>query len=522
MKSLKITLALAVSAILLSASALAEVSVSSNEVLFMPPAVANFYSMEVRIVGPSGDVVLHQQSYGEEVSWACDDCLDGTYSYEARTAVKVGEKDTGEGLKPVLQVQEVESGRFTSEGGILSPVETPQLDNAANGLFRHNLVTALLNWLVPSAHAADIWINDPTPTIYFDDTQDEDTTPSFDWDLWCDGGTSNTDRNNFCYFRDWENGQRSAFYLKSGASYLYTGIGTGSPSASLHIATPQSPKVLFDSSSTDFTIGVYDDIGFSITHNSWGPTGQVLTIENDLGMSLYPGLGIWESDPEVPLHVGSHDGKSAELIVENTIAPTAAGDVEMFALENTGNKIVRFKIQAGGSGSRWTFDNEPTYNAGSGIRSGRFRIAKVGTGVAEFSVDGYGHGRFHGNSYAMNHVNTCARDAKTDFQSLNERDILAKVMQLPLSQWRYKQEAQDARHIGPVAEDFQEVFGLGDGKHISTVDADGVALAAIKAIKAEKDAEIVALKEENRALAERLEALEELVLGRQKVALIMQ
>jgi hypothetical protein len=39
------------------------------------------------------------------------------------------------------------------------------------------------------------------------------------------------------------------------------------------------------------------------------------------------------------------------------------------------------------------------------------------------------------------------------------------------------------RHLGPTAQDFYEVFGLGDDdKYISTVDADGVALAAIQAL----------------------------------------
>ncbi|MFV1981316.1 MAG: hypothetical protein ACC655_09205, partial [Rhodothermia bacterium] len=38
-------------------------------------------------------------------------------------------------------------------------------------------------------------------------------------------------------------------------------------------------------------------------------------------------------------------------------------------------------------------------------------------------------------------------------------------------------------HIGPMAEDFFESFGLGgDERYIGTVDADGVALAAIQGL----------------------------------------
>ena len=59
-----------------------------------------------------------------------------------------------------------------------------------------------------------------------------------------------------------------------------------------------------------------------------------------------------------------------------------------------------------------------------------------------------------------------------------------------------------------MAEDFQAIFDLGDGKHISTVDTAGIALAAIQGLRQEKDAEILALKSE---LAEIKRILQELV-----------
>jgi hypothetical protein len=70
-----------------------------------------------------------------------------------------------------------------------------------------------------------------------------------------------------------------------------------------------------------------------------------------------------------------------------------------------------------------------------------------------------------------------------------------------------------------VAQDFQAAFAVGpDDKHIATVDADGVALAAIQGLnqKLEEElhlrgAEIDSLKTRNRALEERLTALEKLV-----------
>ena len=46
--------------------------------------------------------------------------------------------------------------------------------------------------------------------------------------------------------------------------------------------------------------------------------------------------------------------------------------------------------------------------------------------------------------------------------------------------WNYK--GSDETHIGPIAEDFYRIFGVGvDEKSISTIDPSGVALAAIQA-----------------------------------------
>ena len=65
-----------------------------------------------------------------------------------------------------------------------------------------------------------------------------------------------------------------------------------------------------------------------------------------------------------------------------------------------------------------------------------------------------------------------------------------------MSEWSYTAQGAGVRHIGPMAQDFRASFGLGeDDKHISAVDEEGVALAAIKALQAE-------VSEKDRQLAE--------------------
>ena len=105
---------------------------------------------------------------------------------------------------------------------------------------------------------------------------------------------------------------------------------------------------------------------------------------------------------------------------------------------------------------------------------------------------------------------TSDRNAKEQFKPVNARAVLDKVARLPISEWQYKEQA-DARHIGPMAQDFREAFALGrDEKHITSVDADGVALAAIQGLNEkldEKNQEVEVLKQsvhELRALVNKL------------------
>jgi hypothetical protein len=94
--------------------------------------------------------------------------------------------------------------------------------------------------------------------------------------------------------------------------------------------------------------------------------------------------------------------------------------------------------------------------------------------------------------------NLSDRDAKENFAPVDARGVLEKVAEMPITTWNYKAQAGGTRHIGPMAQDFYTAFGVGeDERHITTVDEEGVALAAIKGLNGklqEKDAEIQALK----------------------------
>jgi len=123
-----------------------------------------------------------------------------------------------------------------------------------------------------------------------------------------------------------------------------------------------------------------------------------------------------------------------------------------------------------------------------------------------------------GNVYATSFNPTSDRNAKENFQPVDNQAVLAKVASLPVTQWNFKTESRDVQHIGPMAQDFQAAFQLSaDDKHISVVDEGGVALAAIQGLNQkldEKDAEIQELREKAakvNSLEKRLNALEQLV-----------
>ncbi|MFI6056407.1 tail fiber domain-containing protein [Streptomyces violascens] len=68
-------------------------------------------------------------------------------------------------------------------------------------------------------------------------------------------------------------------------------------------------------------------------------------------------------------------------------------------------------------------------------------------------------------------------------EPVNGFDILDKVASLPVSTWRYRWEAEDVRHIGPMSQDWKRVFGLGDEyEGIYCVDAKGISLVSIQAL----------------------------------------
>ena len=94
--------------------------------------------------------------------------------------------------------------------------------------------------------------------------------------------------------------------------------------------------------------------------------------------------------------------------------------------------------------------------------------------------------------------------------------MLDKLLTMQISEWSYREEIEEnVRHIGPMAQQFYTTFGYGyDERSITTLDADGVALASIQALAERNEVlelEVAMLRDEVsrlRALEARITALE--------------
>ncbi len=87
-------------------------------------------------------------------------------------------------------------------------------------------------------------------------------------------------------------------------------------------------------------------------------------------------------------------------------------------------------------------------------------------------------------------TNYSDRDGKDDVTPVDPLAILSRVVAMPMATWHYKAQDSTIRHIGPIAQDFFAAFSLGEtDKGISTVDGQGVALAAIQGLNAKLESE---------------------------------
>jgi hypothetical protein len=188
----------------------------------------------------------------------------------------------------------------------------------------------------------------------------------------------------------------------------------------------------------------------------------------------------WDlSDSQVGIGTGS---PAAKLHV---LGESEAAVEELFRLESTAAPQQVFLNAS--SGATWLF---------AMTSNDTFKISYAGTGKVEARFRQNGNLEIAG-SLSQN----SDRHSKINIDKIDDEEVLKQVVSLPISSWEYKADT-GVKHLGPMAQDFYSVFGLGESPtSISPIDTGGVALAAIKGLKKEKDSQIAQLKAESNALA---------------------
>jgi hypothetical protein len=335
--------------------------------------------------------------------------------------------------------------------------------------------------------------------IKFEDTS-TGTFPTNDWQLTANdsasGGSSKFSIEDIT-------GAKVPFTVTAGASTNSifvdstgrVGFRTSTPVLDLHIATSNTPAIrLEQNNSGGFTAQTWD-----IGANEANFFVRDVTGGSKLSFRIRPGaptssldisadgdVGVGTASPDTKLHVEGSGG-TTKLLVEETSGTTSAR--EMGEFRNNGGAIVIYedtsvapRWSTGTSGTTFVWDNQN--NAG-----------------VEFTLSQTGAATFLGTVTPGS-----SRTIKEDFSAVNPREMLRKVVDLPITSWNYKREPE-MRHIGPMSEDFHAAFAVGGDKGISVTDSAGVALAAIQGLNEvvqEKDNQIADLKS-------RVETLEKLI-----------
>ncbi|MCB1035257.1 MAG: tail fiber domain-containing protein [Acidobacteria bacterium] len=556
--TLGLALLLLASPALLAAGGAADVPASflqgPNELSFEP--LVTHDGGVLTITGPQGFVSRQSFSATSDFRFEVSNGMaDGLYRYElvltpkldAATRRALAQARANDDDSVVLRLQaegklpaeaQVVSGYFTLAGGAIVPNDLQEERGAAGGpasggasagleavsqgsrltntseetvisgdLTVYNSLCVGFDCLSAESYGSDtIRLKENNLRIHFDDTSNS-PFPNRDWRLVIND-TFSGGANRFSI--EDSSGGATPFTVEGGAAggslYVDTGgrigFGTSTPVVNNHIVSGNTPTLrLEQNGSSGFAPQTWDLAG-----NETSLFIRDATNGSTLPFRLRPGapsssidiaadgdVGMGTTSPGTALHVRRTNGNAGAIIEE---AGTTEAVRDMLQLINNGRP-------------RWRMQDTSA--------DGQILTVRLSEGQLDFSfsanpgdeVEMFQNGNM---TIAGTLTQNSDRDKKHNIVPVAQEDVLTKVMQLPIATWQYLKDDPGVTHLGPMAQDFHALFGLGvDNRHIATVDTAGVALAAIQALgqKLEaKQSELEELKAQNTELLKRLEALE--------------
>ena len=329
--------------------------------------------------------------------------------------------------------------------------------------------------------------------ILFDDTSIAASFPPNDWRLIANdssnGGSSHftiedaTSGNDV--IRAFAGARNNALVVDAQGD---VGLGTSTPALDIDIKTGDTPSIRLQQDGTSgFTPQSWDIAGNETNFFIRDATGG-----SQLPFRIRPGadtdslfidvdddVGIGTASPDSSLDIQRSDG-TAKLTIQEI--NSTASPRQLIHAKNNGDTIVRLE----NTDAEIIWDISATEDATLVIdnpdNTGKeFELQEDGSLVVLGTVTGLSD-----------------RHAKQNIEEPDPSEILSKLEHLPIFEWSYKNDKKSTRHIGPMAQDFKHVFGLGSSdKLIAFSDTSGIALAAIQGLAKElkeKEAQIEILE----------------------------